>query len=440
MRLKPILVTGLLIFLFCLPTVRLNHVGVNASNGYPVHNLNTGYNYATIQAAISAPETLNGHVIFVDAGTYYGNVLVDKGISLIGENKTTTIIDANNTIEALTIIANNVSVSGFSVRHSYGTPGMAGGGVMIKGWVSNIQINDIVVRENSADWGVHLTPSSHHITVANTLVLNNSRGGLLLNAVWNVDVYNCTISGNGNAIQLMNAENNNIHDNLIVGNGYAGISISSANNNYVFNNTLVNNIMGINIANSANTTLSNNRLINNTVNFGMSGVSLSHFIHTIDSSNIVDGKPVCYLTNTIDYVVPTDVGWVAAVNSTGIIVRDLDVSHNMHGVMFAFTSDSTIENVTAQSNLVGISLFSCYNVSLLNDVASTNGAVYAGPMGGGISLSSCCNNILLNNLASNNVGSGIILLNSVNNTLRGNVMTNNTANFMAVPNAPVMTP
>jgi pectin methylesterase-like acyl-CoA thioesterase len=41
-----------------------------------VHNLNTSEDFATIQAAIDALSTTNGHTITVEPGTYNENVKV----------------------------------------------------------------------------------------------------------------------------------------------------------------------------------------------------------------------------------------------------------------------------------------------------------------------------------------------------------------------------
>src|SRR3990172_6744833 len=59
----------------------------------PVHNTNTGLNYATIQEAIDALETLGGHTIRVDAGTYFEHVIVSKSLTLTGEDTVSTVID-----------------------------------------------------------------------------------------------------------------------------------------------------------------------------------------------------------------------------------------------------------------------------------------------------------------------------------------------------------
>ena len=85
---------------------------------FPVHNLNTGLNYTMIQEAIDASETLNEHTIFVKAGTYYENIVVNKTISLIGENRNTTIIDGDHRgVIVVEVTAHYVVIADFTIRH-----------------------------------------------------------------------------------------------------------------------------------------------------------------------------------------------------------------------------------------------------------------------------------------------------------------------------------
>jgi parallel beta-helix repeat protein len=72
--------------------------------------------YSTIQAAIDNSD--DGDTIFVRAGTYYENVIVDKSISLIGENRETTIIDANNEGTVVSVSKDNVKITGFNITNS----------------------------------------------------------------------------------------------------------------------------------------------------------------------------------------------------------------------------------------------------------------------------------------------------------------------------------
>ena len=95
MNRKLLCVLSLFALLSCSLHARFNSLGVQSSVGYRVHNLNTRLNYTSIQEAVDAPETLNGHTIFVQEGTYNENVVLGKSyLTLIGENKSSTVIDA----------------------------------------------------------------------------------------------------------------------------------------------------------------------------------------------------------------------------------------------------------------------------------------------------------------------------------------------------------
>jgi len=83
-----------------------------------VHNIDSGKNFSTIQEAINDDETLDGHTILVDAGMYYENVVVNKSISLIGEDRSTTIIDGNKTGNVVRVITEDVCLRNFAIRNS----------------------------------------------------------------------------------------------------------------------------------------------------------------------------------------------------------------------------------------------------------------------------------------------------------------------------------
>jgi len=79
--------------------------------------------YPTIQQAINAASS--GDTIFAHSGLYYENLVVNKSVSLIGEDKYTTIIDGNHTGDVVYVTANFVNISGFMIRNS-GTDSQAG--------------------------------------------------------------------------------------------------------------------------------------------------------------------------------------------------------------------------------------------------------------------------------------------------------------------------
>jgi parallel beta-helix repeat protein len=199
----------------------------------------------------------------------------------------------------------------------------------------------------------------------------------------------------------------------------AGISVES-DNNFIRNITASNNRYGIYLDCSSNNTLTNNTMSGNIYNFGVYGETLSHYIHNIDTSNLVDGKAVYYWVDRENQQVPNDAGFVGIINCTNITVRDLTLTNNNNGVLLAFSNNSRIENVTVSSNDDGICLLSSSSNTITNSsIASNNWD------GSGIYLSSSSNNTITNNIASNNWGGGIYLSSSSNNTITNNTVSNN---------------
>ncbi len=72
--------------------------------------------FVSIQQAINEAE--NGSTVYVPPGIYYEHVVINKTISLVGENVSTTIIDGGNAGTVVRIVADNVSIRGFTVQNS----------------------------------------------------------------------------------------------------------------------------------------------------------------------------------------------------------------------------------------------------------------------------------------------------------------------------------
>ena len=158
---------------------------------------------------------------------------------------------------------------------------------------------------------------------------------------------------------------------------------------------------GIFLWHCSGTLLSNNVMSSNKWNFGVWGNSLYHFVHDVDSTNIVDGKPIYFWVNENGKHVPKDAGYVALVNSTDITVEDLRPTSNEQGVLLVNTKGSVIKNVTMLGNDEGIALRMSNN-----------------------------NTITMNNLISIN-WHAIYLLSSYNNTLTENTIRNGTYGILA---------
>jgi nitrous oxidase accessory protein NosD len=72
--------------------------------------------YPTIEWAIG--NASEDDTIYVKKGTYYEHLAINKSISLIGEDTSTTIIDGNFTGNVVNVTTNNVEISEFTIENS----------------------------------------------------------------------------------------------------------------------------------------------------------------------------------------------------------------------------------------------------------------------------------------------------------------------------------
>jgi pectin methylesterase-like acyl-CoA thioesterase len=86
----------------------------------PVINLNNTLGYSSIQKAIDCRDTNVGDTIYVKAGIYQENIFIQKAVTLLGENKLTTIIDGDNNGSTVRIGVPNVVVQNFTITNGNG--------------------------------------------------------------------------------------------------------------------------------------------------------------------------------------------------------------------------------------------------------------------------------------------------------------------------------
>jgi len=367
---------------------------VDATNGYPVRNIDTGLYYPTIQEAINANETINGHAIFVEEGTYFEHLVVNKSVSLVGENRETTIIDGSGFGNVIKVTMNNVNISDFTIRKS----GNRGGS-----WPPDSGISLSVVKNCNI--------SGNNIT--------NNEEGIFLYWSFNNSITRNSLASNFDGIQLESSSRNNMSENNVTGN-WIGIDNFSSDNNSLTRNNLVNNFRGIWLFDSSNNVLRDNVMASNKYNFDVGGEVFSHFINDVDTSNTVNGEPILYLIGKENLVMDPpaypSTGYLAIINSTSITVRDLNMNKNGQGVLLAYTNNSLIQNLTVMNNHLGIRLWSSSNNTLRENNVINNEA--------GISLGNSLNNRIYENYIANN-DEGLFLFDSSYNKIFHNTFEEN---------------
>jgi parallel beta-helix repeat protein len=206
--------------------------------------------YPTIQEAINAANL--GDTISVRNGTYHENVFVNKTVSLVGEDRMTTIIDGSNSGTVVYISANDVYVSGFTIRYS--GLDFDDNGIRLDS-SSNIVISGNVITNNT--WGIWLDQASNN-AISENIIANSSDGGIYLGASNNNVANENTITNNTYGMWLERSSTNNSFRGNIVTWNWMGISLAeTSDGNTVYENTITKNDEGIHLFSDFNSIYEN---------------------------------------------------------------------------------------------------------------------------------------------------------------------------------------
>lgn len=198
-------------------------------------NLNTGQGYATIQDAIDAPETLSGHVILVNEGTYYEHLVIYKSISIIGSDAGATIIDGNSTGSCFRVFASNVHIEGFCIVN--GGSSFPNAGIEIYGGNVSIVHNSIA---HCGLYGVFAYNLGGITIQGNNITDTASAGIYFMDMNANNTITENWIVNSNRGIVLDNSNHNAITKNKIANNSDVGIFVGGADN-AIYHNDFIGN-------------------------------------------------------------------------------------------------------------------------------------------------------------------------------------------------------
>jgi parallel beta-helix repeat protein len=322
-----------------------------SSSNNTLANNNVSNNYRGILLSSSSNNTLTNNT--ANSNNNYGIFLYSSSNYNILKNNTASHHSHGIYLSASssnTIANNNVSSNSHGIYLHYHS-------------------NDNTLNSNTASNngdGICLYSSSNYNTLMNNTINSNNYGiHLQYSSDYNDIVNNIMNSNDHYGICLSSSDNNNIASNNASGNGDTDIILSSSDHNTLTNNTANSHgDRGIYLWLSSSNTLTNNIMFGNNYNFGVYGDCLSHYIHNIDASNIVDGKPVYYWIDQQNNQITDDAGFVGVINSMNITVRNLTLTNNSMGVLFVCTNNSRIQNVTVLNNEYGIYMYNADDNSI----------------------------------------------------------------------------
>jgi len=243
-------------------------------------------NYTKIQDAIN--DAVDGDTVFVYDGTYFENIVVNKSINLIGEDKHKTIIDSEKIGNVVTIVSDEVSIRGFLIKNSsydYYPKYYAGilihsnNNIISSNIISNNQhgiycykgssnslISKNIIIYNKGE-GIYLKDDNNHLSITNNTIMRNIIGVCFWeDACYNKISFNNISNNSAMGIIIHGSNFNVISSNIIAKNGkynpgnpLGSIIIERTHNTDVYRNHILDNSYGI-VLNDAN---HNNVYLNN---------------------------------------------------------------------------------------------------------------------------------------------------------------------------------
>lgn len=166
--------------------------------------------FRTIQEAIN--NATQGGTIYVYNGTYYENVVVNKSVTLIGENRRSTVIDGNYTGNVMNITASYVNVTGFTIQNSGNASNC---GIYVSGLSVNNNISFNIITKNYC--GIKLSGSSN--SISGNDITDNYIDGIMLDYFSNNNtIYRNNITNSSFGIELWSNSYNSIRENNITNN------------------------------------------------------------------------------------------------------------------------------------------------------------------------------------------------------------------------------
>lgn len=161
--------------------------------------------FFSIQEAIN--QAANGDVIYVPPGIYYENIVINKSVSLKGKSSENTIIDGCGLTSVIHVIANDLEISGFTIRNGL--------------------------------YGIYVE-SCLFVNITSNMVENSKYGVYLdkvkFNRICRNNITSCNVP-----IVLQNAQHNHIEENFLFCNYGQAVSLYHSNGNLILRNNIEHN-------------------------------------------------------------------------------------------------------------------------------------------------------------------------------------------------------
>jgi parallel beta-helix repeat protein len=343
------------------------------------------HKWDTIQEGVS--DASSGDTVRVYNGRYFGKISIDKIINLLGEDPTNTTIDGSGSHDFVEIQVDGVKLSGFRITN--GSFGFQKAGIRITS-SHNIISGNIVDSASYYGIYVHDPPKAPKTnTIEKNEILNNEVGIRLFDTASNIVASN-RILNNTEGIHITVSSGDIVKNNEFSNNTYAGVGLWDSSgvtvdgNTFWFDgidvhpfskgNTITDNfIFGshselIALRHSRSNTISGNVMLGGGIYIDGDMVEYWN-THIIDTSNLLNGKPVHYRKDIVGGTIPLGAGQVILANCDGVLIENQEISGSSAAIQLGFSTNIVISRNTLSTSWYAIRLvFSKGNLIFHNNI------------------------------------------------------------------------
>jgi len=282
-------------------------------------------------------------IIYVFSGIYFENFIIDKRLTIIGENESNTIIDGAYEKYIVNITSDNIYFENFTIRNSGGFTKDAG----------------IIIN-------------SENISIKNCTFYRAKIGLYLKNCKNNV-IENCTFHTNGEGILLELSSNNSI-TSCCFGHNAIGINFEKSNNDQICYCYAHTNGIALLLNDSTYIEINHCNISDNTVNLG--GIFILGCLNITLNNNIIrhNGAGISiYSSKNVkiircDLVFNTHYALIMRTPSKNILVSNCNIKNNLR---YGFYIEKRNSCVIEKNNIEGNNLFGIHT-SFVKCIARKN--------------------------------------------------------------------
>jgi parallel beta-helix repeat protein len=334
--------------------------------------------YNTIQEGINNANL--GYTIFVKNGIYYENIVIDKKITLVGENKyNTTINGILNSESTITVNSPNIIIKNFSIINGLGENTFwDNSGVFITS--SNVTIENNLIMHNTL--GICALDTAHNLTIYNndfvddSILLGNyehTTNSFIIESFLH-KIENNTVNGkplyyfkntndfivpnDAGQIILSNCSNVTIKDTFFANVDFP-ILVNFCNNCLIENNTIENTYGELILLHSDNCTINNNYANNVIYGVCLDYKSTNNAVFNNLVENSIGGVVVMTSSSNNrvykNKVYDNTYGIAITNKSSYNLVYENDIQRNSYGIrLFLDPYNNSIENNSLQNNIFSV--------------------------------------------------------------------------------------